>query len=68
MLEGELCLDDWHIGYDGAPADASPRGQSAEVVRQAAADPGDLRSILPARLPVRSAGGACARPVIDFPR
>lgn len=29
----ELCADDWHDGYDGAPADGAPFGRGAEVLR-----------------------------------
>jgi hypothetical protein len=67
MVEGELCLDDWHVGYDPDLRDAEPRGRSAEVVRIAGVGPDDVRSIVPARTPLRSVGGAYVRPVIALP-
>lgn len=66
LFEGELCADDWRLGYDTL-VDAAPRGQGAELVRVASNDPDDVRSIVPARLPLRSVGGAYVRPVIDLP-
>jgi formylglycine-generating enzyme required for sulfatase activity len=67
MTEGELCQDDWHVGYDATLLDAEPRGRSAEVVRIAGVGPDDVRSIVPARTPLRSIGGAFVRPVIGLP-
>ena len=50
----ELCADDWHVGFEGAPLDGQPWGRGAEV--------------MPSRRPVRSTSIAQVRPVIDVPR
>ncbi len=63
---GELCLDDWHASYQGAPSDASPWGTGAELVKTGSRDAAQLESAIASRRPVRTVGLVQARPVIDL--
>lgn len=62
----ELCADDWHVGYEGAPLDGQPWGLGADLVRQWDSSGASVESVLPARRPVRSASITQVRPVIDL--
>ena len=63
----ELCADDWHIGYAGAPIDGTPWGQGADLVRQWEPSGGTVDAVMPGRRPIRSASITQVRPVIDVP-
>jgi hypothetical protein len=63
---GEVCLDDWHRSYEGAPTDASPWGTGAELVKAGSRSPDDVESAIPSRRPIRSVGLVQARPVIPL--
>lgn len=64
--EVELCADDWHVGYDGAPLDGRPWGSGAEVVRQWDRGGQSVDAVLPARRPIRSTSITQVRPAITL--
>lgn len=63
----ELCADEWHVGYEGAPTDGRPWGTGAEVVREWDQFGASVEAVMPSRRPVRSASITQVRPVIDLP-
>jgi hypothetical protein len=65
--EGELCADDWHLSFEGAPRDASAWGSGAEVVRRGDPDRRSVEGLMPGRRPIRSTSLFKLRPVIDVP-
>ncbi len=64
---GDLCLDSWHISYQGAPRDASAWGTGAELVKYGQPDPTGVHWEVTSRRPIRSVGMVQVRPVIDVP-
>jgi hypothetical protein len=63
---GEVCLDDWHRSYDGAPDDASARGGGASLVKFGTRSADAVESVIASRRPIRSVGLVQARPVIPL--
>lgn len=56
----ELCADDWHDGYDGAPSDGRPFGAGAQVLRSKLGPSQVRRRLTDSSAPV-------VRPAFDAP-